>query len=62
MACNRFSGNGAIISTDLHHPMEDIIGYSQVFELGQQLFSEYIPVSGMYSLVHGFLFEFLGHG
>ncbi len=62
MAFNRFSGNGAIISGDLHHPMEDIIGYSQVFELGQQLFSEYIPVSGMYSLVHGFLFEFLGHG
>lgn len=62
MAFNRFSGNGAIISGDLHHPMEDIIGYSQVFELGQKLFSEYIPVSGMYSLVHGFLFEMFGHG
>lgn len=62
MAFNRYSGTGGIMSTDLHHPFEDIIGYSQIVELGQKPFSEYIPVSGMYSLVHGFFFSFFGEG
>lgn len=62
LSFNRFSGSGAILSTDLHHPFENIIGYSQIFELGQQPFSEYIPVSGMYSVVQGFFLTFFGHG
>ena len=57
-----FSGSGAIISSDLHHPFENIIGYSQMFELGQKAFSQYIPVSGMYSVIHGFFLKLFGHG
>ena len=62
MAFNRFSGSGSIISSDLHHPFENIIGYSQMFELGQNAFSEYIPISGMYSIVHGLFFKIFGRG
>lgn len=62
MAFNRFSGYGSIVDSDLHHPFENIIGYSQMFELGQKAFDEYIPVSGMYSLVQGFFFKIFGHG
>lgn len=62
MAFNRFSGSGSIISSDLHHPFENIIGYSQMFELGQKAFSQYIPVSGMYSVIHGFFLKLFGHG
>ena len=59
---NRYISNGAIITNDLHHPYEDIIGFSQIFELGQTPFSEYIPVSGMYSIIQGALFKLLGNG
>jgi hypothetical protein len=45
MSFNRFSGSGSIISPDLHHPFENIISYSQMAELGQKAFSQYIPVS-----------------
>ena len=62
MAFNRFSGTGSIVNNDLHHPFENIIGYSQIFELGQKAFSEYLPVSGMYSIVQGWVFAFFGHG
>ncbi|EOT28335.1 hypothetical protein C805_00477 [Eubacterium sp. 14-2] len=62
MAFNRYSGSGAIISSDLHHPYENIIGYSQMLELGQKAFSEYIPVSGMYSVIQGFFLSFFGYG
>lgn len=62
LAFNRFSGSGAILSTDLHHPFENIIGFSQIFELGQKAFEEYIPVSGMYSVLQGFFLSFFGHG
>lgn len=62
MAFNRFSGTGAVISSDTHHPFENIIGYSQIFELGQKPFSEYIPVSGMYSVVQGAVFRLFGDG
>lgn len=61
MNFNNYSGTGQIISGDLHHPFENIIGFSQTFELGQKLFSEYIPVSGMYSLVHGFFLWLFGN-
>lgn len=62
IAFNRYSGTGAVMSYDFHHPFENIIGYSQIFELGQKPFSEYIPVSGMYSVVHGAFFKFFGEG
>lgn len=62
MSFNRYSGPGSIIPTDLHHPFENIIGFSQIFELGQDAFAEYVPISGMYSVVNGFFLWFFGHG
>lgn len=62
MSFNRYSGTGSIIPSDMHHPYENIIGFSQIFELGQKAFSQYIPVSGMYSVIHGFFLSFFGHG
>ncbi len=62
MTYNQFSGNGVILSTDLHHPFENIIGYSQMIEMGQKAFEEYIPVSGLYSVVQGFFLSFFGGG
>lgn len=59
---NRFNGTGAIISTDVHHPYENIIGYFQIFEKTQKLFSDYIPISGLYSVIHGAIFKLLGNG
>lgn len=62
MFVNRFNGTGAMITTDVHHPYENIIGYFQVFEQGQSLFKQYVPISGLYSLLHGFLFKIFGNG
>ncbi len=62
MAFNRFSGTGAVMSTDMHHPFENIIGYSQIFKMGQKAFEEYIPISGLYSVVQGAVFELFGKG
>lgn len=62
MFFNRFNGTGAIMSTDMHHPFENIIGYSQIFELGRKPFEDYIPVSGMYSIVQGAIFDWFGDG
>ena len=62
MAINRFGGSGAIMSADLHHPIENVIAYSQMVELGQSPFSTYIPVSGMYSIVQGAIFAWFGNG
>ena len=62
MAFNRFDGTGAIMSTDMHHPFENIIGFSQIFKLGQIPFKSYVPVSGMYSIVQGAIFDFFGEG
>ena len=57
-----FSGSGAIMIPDLHHPFENIIGFSQVFEMGQMPFKEYIPPSGLYSVVEGAVFKLFGKG
>ncbi len=62
MNYNRFAYGGAMMSGDMHHPFENIIGFSQIFELGQTPFSEYIPVSGLYSVVQGAFFKFFGSG
>lgn len=59
---NCYSGLGRIVSADLHHPFENIIGFSQIFELGQTPFSEYIPVSGLYSVLQGAFLFFFGNG
>lgn len=52
----------AVMPTDMHHPFENIIGYSQVFQLHRSLFSQYVPISGMFSIVHGAIFQFFGGG
>ncbi len=62
MNFNNYSGSGQIISWDMHHPFENIIGFSQIFELGQTPFEEYIPVSGMYSVVQGAFLWLFGKG
>ncbi len=62
MAFNRYSGTGAVAIFDFHHTYENVIGYSQIFELGQTPFEKYIPVSGMYSVVHGLFFKLFGNG
>ena len=62
MAFNQYYGTGSMIPLDLHHSFEDVIGYSQIFELGRTPYSQYIPVSGLYSVIHGFIFELFGHG
>lgn len=62
MSFNRYSGTGCVTDLDLHHNFENVIGYSQIFELGQSPFTEYIPVSGMYSIIHGWIFKIFGGG
>lgn len=61
MTFNRFSGSGSVMIDDMHHPFENIIGYQQIIELGQKPFAEYIPVSGLYSVLHGFFYSFFGN-
>lgn len=62
MAFNRYDGTGAIMSADVHHPFENIIGYSQIVDLGRIPFKNYIPVSGMYSIIQGAIFDWFGDG
>lgn len=50
---NSYYPNGLHVVSDPHHPIENIIGFSQIFELGQMPFTQYTPTSGMYSVVHG---------
>ncbi len=53
---------GAVVPHDIHHPYENIIGFHQIFQMGQTLFDEYIPISGLYSIFHGAIFKFFGNG
>lgn len=62
MAFNQFYGNGVIMSADMRHQYECVIGFQQIFKLGQMPFDEYTPVSGMYSVLHGAFFELFGKG
>ena len=57
-----FSNAGTIISLDLRHPYENIIGFHQIFEMGSIPYKEYIPISGMYSVFVGAFFKLLGKG
>lgn len=58
---HQFVLGGVILPSDLHHPFENIIGFSEIFEHGQLPFSSYIPVSGLYSVVHGALVYVFGN-
>lgn len=60
-ALSQYYPNGLAFVTDPHHPIENIIGFSQIFELGQAPFTEYTPVSGMYSIVHGLAVYLFGN-
>lgn len=62
MMFNQFFGSGAVMPADMRHPYENVIGFQQVFRLLQKPFDEYVPVSGMYSLVHGAIFQLFGKG
>ena len=62
LAFKNLMWNGATVPVDMHHPFENIIGFFQIFKLGQQPFKEYIPISGMYSIVNGALLEVFGNG
>lgn len=58
---NQYFRSGLVHVQDEHHPIENIIGFSQIFEFGQTPFSEYTPVSGFYSVVHGFFVYLFGN-
>ena len=58
---NRYIVGGAVVRHDLHHPFENIIGYSQIVKFGLKPFSQYIPVSGFYSFVQGFFLSIFGN-
>ena len=59
---NFYGGQGAVVSGDLHHPFENIFAFQQIFALGQIPFKDFIPPSGLYSVVHGFFFKLFGKG
>ncbi len=62
MAYNSYIGLGAIMPPDLHHSFENVSAYFQIFEQGQIPFKEYMPVSGLYSVIEGAWFRFFGGG
>lgn len=62
MAFNRFSGSAYIMLEDMHHPAENTIAYNEITNLGRQAFSEYVPISGLYSWVQGLFLELFGGG
>ena len=59
---NFYGGQGAVVSGDMHHPFENIFAFQQIFQLGQIPFKDFIPPSGLYSVVHGFFFKLFGKG
>lgn len=62
MCFNFYGGQGAVVSADLHHPFENVFAFQQFFELGQIPFKDFIPPSGLFSVVHGFFFKLCGQG
>ncbi len=62
MTFNRYCGAGVIMRADNHHPFENIIDYSQIFKLGRIPFKDFVPVSGMFSVVQGAFFDIFGKG
>ncbi len=50
---NSFSAAPMYAQPDQHHHGEQMIPWQQVFELGQKLYTEYTPVSGLFPMVNG---------
>lgn len=62
-SANSLYGTGLVMwGYDLHHPFEDIFGYFQIVDAGQIPFKNYIPVSGMYSIIQGLFYDVVGGG
>lgn len=59
---NTHNIGSAIMPTDMHHPFENIISYTEIFQYEQIPLEEYIPVSGFYSVIQGAFFQCLGNG
>lgn len=55
-----FTGN--VVPYDAHHYSENIIGFHQIFKMGQIPFSEVEPTSGLYSILHGAILQVFGNG
>ena len=51
-----------IIPDDWHHSGEQIIAWNQIFNLNQDLYNDYAPVSGLYPLFTGFFKNFILSG
>ena len=62
MSYQRFSGSGCIMLTDMHHPAENTIAFNEIANLGREVFTEYVPVSGLYGYVQGLFLEIFGKG
>lgn len=50
---NSFSAAPMYAQPDQHHHGEQMIPWQQVFELGQKLYTEYTPISGLFPMVNG---------
>lgn len=62
MCFNSYSGYGVVVSDDIHHPFENIFAFQQIFELGQIPYKDFIPPSGLYSVIEGTFFKLFGNG
>lgn len=54
-AFHSFSACAMYAQPDQHHHGEQMIPWTQVFSLGQSLYEEYTPVSGLFPFVNGFI-------
>lgn len=50
-----YSSPGRFFPTDWHHTGERMIPWQQVFEQGQTLYDRYLPASGLFPMVVGFI-------
>lgn len=62
MLINRYTGRGVIMPADIRHPFENIISFYEIFIKHVVPFKEYIPVSGLFSVLQGAVFYFFGDG
>lgn len=62
MCYNNYHGQGSVVSTDFHHPFENIFAFQQIFELKQIPFIDFLPPSGLYSVIQGAFFKLFGNG
>ena len=52
---NSYSACPMFAQPDQHHHGEQMIPWQQVFEMGQKLYQDYTPVSGLFPMVIGFI-------